>query len=585
MTARVFSSLGWALAGVLWLGSGGCVGSIGDGRTPSGADRPGPTPTPGSPSPKDGTPGASGPAPGAPAPSLPGKAGVCQEAAPAISPLRRLTREQFGATLVDLLGDQRALGMSLPDDGSSEDLFDDAATLIVTPDWATRSLEAAEQAAKAAVANLGALVPCKPEAGDESCARQFITTFGKRAYRRPLEATEVTALAGVYRAGAAEGFASGIELVITAMLQSPSFVYRVELGRPGGAPAGAVKLTPYEVAARLSYTLWGTMPDKELMDAADAGKLGTAAELGAQARRLLADPRGHAALVAFHQRWLELGNLDDIMKDAKKYPQYTPKLVAALKAGTGALLEELLFKGDGRLESLLTAKAAFVDSSLAPLYGAPAPAGMGLQRIEPGTGVRSGLLTDVGVLAAHTFADGSAPIHRGKFVRERLLCTTPPSPPANIDIVAPEVPANLTIRQALAQHRADPSCKTCHELMDPIGFGFSAYDGLGAWRTSEAGKPVDSTGYFALSKDLDGPFDGVGELAQRLSGSGEVRECIVANVVGFVQGPEVAGDACVMTKLRPAFEAAKHDLRELLIAVVGTDGFQYRRLLAGEVSP
>jgi hypothetical protein len=485
----------------------------------------------------------------------------------------------------DLLGDKRALGDGLPDDGQADGIFDDPSSLIVTPDWAQSSLQAAEQAGQAAMASMAALVPCRPDTGDETCAGQFIQSFGKRAFRRPLEAAERQGLLEVYRVGAADGFASGIELVIEAMLQSPSFLYRLELGQKEGSGPGLVKLTGYEVASRLSYALWGTMPDQGLTDAADGGKLSSTAEINAQARRLLADPRGHAMLVAFHHRWFELTNLDEVMKEPMKYPQFAPSLVASMKGAVGALVEDLLFKGDGHLETMLASPVAYVDANLAPLYGLPVPATAGFQRVSLPAGERVGLLTDVGVLTAHTFADGSAPIHRGKFIRERFLCVSPPAPPANLNVMPPDVPANMTNREALAKHRAEPSCASCHELMDPIGFAFEGYDGLGRFSATEAGRPVDASGSILHSKDLDGAFNGAGELNRKLLGSQEVRDCVAGTFAGFVQSPDLAADSCAMSKLRVAFDAAGHDLKALVLAVTGTDGFQYRRAIAGEVRP
>jgi hypothetical protein len=143
----------------------------------------------------------------------------------------------------------------------------------------------------------------------------------------------------------------------------------------------------------------------------------------------------------------------------------------------------------------------------------------------------------------------------------------------------------VSSREALAMHRSDPSCRACHEVMDPIGFGFNDYDGIGRWRTSDGGRPVDSSGTLSQTDDVDGDFHGVAELAQRLSGSKQVGECVMATVVGFVQGPDVAGDACVLDKARTAFAAGKHDLRELVVAITGTDGVQYRKALSSEVQP
>jgi hypothetical protein len=273
------------------------------------------------------------------------------------------------------------------------------------------------------------------------------------------------------------------------------------------------------------------------------------------------------------------------MKDPERYPTFDEKLGASMKSELERMFEDGLFAGDGRVQSLLTTRVGFVDAGLAKLYGIKAPAAAGLTRVDLDPAQRTGILSRAGLLTSHTFADASAPIHRGLFVRERLLCASPPNPPADLAIVAPEPPPNVSNREALAAHRADPACKPCHELMDPIGFAFGDYDGIGGWLTTDGGRPVDSSGYIVQSKDIDGSFRGVAELARKLSGSAQVSDCVMATIVGFVQGPEVAADACVADKMRAAFTAAKHDVRELVVAATRTDGFQYRKALAGEVQP
>ena len=223
-------------------------------------------------------------------PSVGSPGGECQEVAPRVTAARRLTREQYAATVRDLLGDVGAAADKLPADDGGDGLFVSPATLIVSPSWAENALGAAEDIARAAMTRLDTLVPC-PAAEGERCARTFFESFGKRAFRRPTAADEVDGLLAVFRAGSASGgFARGIELGLQAILQSPSFLYRIELGQSKGSIPGAAKLTPYEVASRLSYALWGTMPDEALMRAADDDRLSTPVELAAHARRMLEIP-------------------------------------------------------------------------------------------------------------------------------------------------------------------------------------------------------------------------------------------------------------------------------------------------------
>jgi hypothetical protein len=445
-------------------------------------------------------------------------------------------------------------------------------------------MNAAEAAAKIAVAKLATLLPCDPAGGD-ACAQQFIASFGKRAFRRPLLPAEADGLMKVFALGAGQGgFPHGIELVVRTMLQTPSFLYRLELGQKAGSNGSVVRLTPYEVASRLSYLFWGTMPDAPLMTAADADKLSTADEIAAQARRLLGDPRARATLTDFHNQWLGIDGLDEVAKDPMRYPQFDDKLMASMRTELSLFVDDVL-RGDGRMESLFTARFTYVDAALAALYQVPPPAS-GFARVDLDPTRRAGILTNVGLLSAHTFADESEPIHRGKFVRERLLCTTPPDPPANL-MVMPPVPApGVSTRERLAQHSAVPACQGCHQLMDPIGFGFEGYDAIGRFRTTDSnGRPVDDSGVLGMTKDIDGPFKGPIELGQKLAGSAQVRDCVVATALEYAQGRDAGADACLTSKLTMAFDAAKHDVRELFVAITRTDGFRYRRAIGGEVLP
>jgi hypothetical protein len=509
----------------------------------------------------------------------------CRERAPAVAAARRLTREQYRATIRDLFGDPGAAGDRLPAEDAGDGLEASATSLIVSPAWAESAMSAAEELARRAVGRLDALVPCAGR--DEGCARTFITDFGARAFRRPVTRDEVDGLLQVYRGGAADGFARGVELVVQAMLQSPSFLYRVELGTRGGSVDGAVRLTPHEIAARLSYGLWGTMPDDGLRAAADAGALGTPDQVAAAARRLLRDARARGPLVEFVARWFGVPGLDEVMKDPEQYPQWNEALIGSMRGGVAAFLEDALFArggADAKLSTLLSASRVFVDASLAPLYGVAAAGGAGYTAIDLPGGQRSGLLTNVGVLTAHTFSDESAAIHRGKFVRERLLCSTPPNPPADLMVEPPTPQPGVTTRERLVQHVADPACRPCHELMDSIGFAFERYDGLGRLRTMDHGKPVDDSGELTFT-DVDGKVQGVGPLAQRLLASGQVRDCVAATFLRHVSGSESEIDSCAKSTLREAFAASGGDLGELIVAITRSQAFGYRQLLPGEVLP
>ena len=374
----------------------------------------------------------------------------------------------------------------------------------------------------------------------------------------------------------AGGLAEGIARVTAVMMASPQFLYRLEPGAGAAADLpDAVALSPYELATRLSYLLWGSMPDATLFDAAATGRLATPADLSREARRMLGDDRAHAIVSMFHAEWLGLDKLPSIDKDAVIYPLYTPALAGAFAQETNRFVDEVVWNREGTLGALLTAPYTFGDATLASFYGLPAPASDGL--IQTGGTQRAGLLTQGAFLAVYGKANQSDPVHRGRFVRERMLCTTPPPPPQNIAIRPPALDPRLTTRQRFDQHTSDPACSGCHQLLDPIGFGFEHYDGMGRWRDTEGGQPVDGSGT-VTGTDVDGDFDGAVQLAGKLAQSTEVQVCYATQWFRFGYGRgETDADGCSLHDLATAFAAAKGDVRELIVALTQTDAFRYRR--------
>ncbi|HEY0707128.1 MAG TPA: DUF1592 domain-containing protein, partial [Polyangia bacterium] len=294
---------------------------------------------------------------------------------PVATPLRRLTRTEYNNTVRDLLGVDLAPADNFPVDEIAGGFSNNASVLAVSPLLAEKDLEAAEALAAEAVKKLPTLLPCDPAAaGEEPCARQFVQRFGRRAYRRPLVDAEVARLMRAYSAGRSEGtFAAGIELVIQTALQSPSFLYRFEFGLPARAGDKTVRLTQHEVATRLSYLLWGSMPDDRLASAADAGRLGDAAAVAAQAREMLNDGRARRAVGEFYRQWLGVTTIETVSKDAAVHPEFTDELRGAMRAELQFFVEHVLWTGDRRLATLLTAPLGFPSASLARLYGVRGP--------------------------------------------------------------------------------------------------------------------------------------------------------------------------------------------------------------------
>ncbi len=511
----------------------------------------------------------------------------CTGLQPGKSPIRRMTRFEYNNTVRDLLGDDTMPASSFAPEEEAMGFNNQATALGVTELLAEQFLQASEDVAGRAAQHMDTLLPCKPaEIGEEACARQFITTFGKRAYRRPLEASETDKLFSLYQWGRNKyDFSNGIQLVIQATLQSPWFLYRVEFGMPDPTEGNIVELNPYEIASRLSFLIWGSMPDDELFRAADANELSTTEQIASQARRMLDDPRARPAIANFHEQWLGLGTLETINKDQSTYPEYTPSLRALWKEETLAYLDHVIFDEGGDVKRMFTAPYSMMNAELASFYGVDnGPKTDAFERVDLDPQKHAGFITQASVLAFNAKPDQSSPVHRGKFVRERLLCQLLPPPPNNAVIVAPNVDPNSTTRERFSEHSTNPACSVCHKLMDPIGFGFEHYDGIGRWRDTDQGFAIDSSGEIQGSRDADGTFDGAADLAVKLGESEQVRQCVATQWFRFGYGrAEQEEDQCAMNQLQDAFKAAGYNVKELIVALTQTDAFRYRRaVVAGK---
>lgn len=518
-----------------------------------------------------------GAAPGAVQPG--GKSsGLCAAGA---APLRRLTRTEYDNTVRDLLGDASKPASAFPED---ETLTGFASGASVSPLLAELYMTTAEQLAQTAVSKLSTLMACDPKAsGEDACVREFIRDFGKRAFRRPLTNTEIDELFAVYAAERKiESFDASVELLIAAFLQSPRFLYRPELGAVSGATTTRVPLSSHEVASRLSYFLWQTMPDDELFALADAGELESAEVVADQARRMLSDQRAKDGVLEFFGQWFHLNQLDNITKSATAYPDFDAATAAAMKEETRRFLEDLMWEGDGRIGTLLTASHTFVNADLAPLYGVTPPSGSGFVRVTLDPTVRAGVLTHPGMMTIWSGAEQSSPVLRGLFVREAFLCQTPPPPPENLVVVPPDPDPSSSTRDKYLQHMKDPACKQCHTLMDPLGFAFEHFDAVGKYRTKDNGFPVDAKGEVLETLDADGPFEGAVELGAKLAQSRQVKECVARQWFRFAVGrPDQDEDACSLSKVYDALEAADGDMREAVVAIVKTEAFRSRTPITG----
>jgi hypothetical protein len=359
------------------------------------------------------------------------------------------------------------------------------------------------------------------------------------------------------------------------MLQSPRFLYRVEFGNPG-SDQPVVPLSSWEIAARLSYLLWNSMPDETLFDAASFDGLQTKEQILSQAERMVLDPKTRQAVANFHSQWLGLNALASATKSSSVYPAFSETIRVAMRTETEMFLDDAMWNGGSKLETLLSAPYTFMNAELAAFYGVTGPSSETFERVELDPNKRLGLLTQASLLSINAHSNQTSPVTRGKFIRERFFCQEPPPPPPSVMAVAPDLDPNLTTRQRFAQHATNSACSVCHQLMDPIGLGFENYDGIGQYRALENGQPVDASGSLVMT-DVDGPFVGVPDLVERLTESQEVRDCVVTQWFRFGFGrSENTDDACTLRSLQDQFDASGSSIRALLLALTQTDAFLYR---------
>jgi hypothetical protein len=510
----------------------------------------------------------------------------------AAAPLRRLTAEQYRRSVRDLLGVPTD-GIQLPLDEGTAGFF--ANTLAPVSELQIEQYgRAAESVARAAAANLPALTAgidgCASAGSDVVCADRFSDRFGRRVYRRPLTAPERQALHELYRSGrAAGGSAEGLKLIVQALLSSPHFLYLLEpapaavAATTAKAPGGPVApVSSFALASRLAYFLWGSTPDEALLEAAQSGRLRDTRGLRDETVRLMKDGRFRDALASFHLQWLDLTELGAVEKRNKIYPLFTPKLRAAMQQETVRFVDQVIRQEDGRLETLLTGRFSVVGEGLFELYGLGARTGANADwRKVDLAPPRAGLLSQASFLTAHAHWDKPSLVLRGKTIRERLLCTDLPPPPPDVNNTPPPFDPKLSMRERFEDHRSEVSCSRCHRLIDPLGIPFESYDAIGALRTMDGPVPVDPTSELAGTTGSDGPVKDAQELATRLAGSDEVRDCVVLQWLRFALGRDVgAADAASLAHLRRVFRDSGNRVPALIAAIPVTDSFRYV-----EVSP
>ena len=549
-----------------------CTGAISDGDKAGGRQ-------PGSPVAPDGTvrppadPRNPGAPPGAPSdnsaepPSTIAGTRQCVSGKPGPRLLRRLTAEQLDNTVRDLFRNPAVPKGDIFNDPQILGFTGDAAALLVRDLGSQQLMTYAEQVARWAVTSIPDLSPCKAMTPD--CRAQFIKQFGLRAFRQPLDDAQVARYEKLFATGAT--FEQGLELTLTAILQSPYFLYRRELGQPDPQKAGLVRLTPYEVASNISYLITRSMPDEQLLQAAAQNQLSTREQIDAHVERLLQEPKNRLTMHTFMGEWLQTKHVAMVLKEPTVF-DFTDALRADMEKETAALIEDIVFTRKGSLTDLLKADYTFANANLAKHYGLTGVTGTEL--VKTNAPQRPGILAQGSILAGHAGTHFSSPTLRGKLVRTRLLCESLPPPPDDVDTNI-MVPANVkTTREIFNTHTKDAACSGCHLTMDPIGFGFENYDVVGRYRTTENGVPVDASGFI---QGRDVKFTGLKELTDYLSTSEDVQQCMVRFMSYFAYGATGwTDDGCTEQAIMAEAKQSNWSIRSVLTAITRAPHFTTR---------
>lgn len=489
--------------------------------------------------------------------------------------LRRLTNAEFDTSATVLLGIQSTFGASFtPDTRQAGFTRNDAQR--VDPVFVTQLNDAAQKLAAMAKQKVSTIAPCADAAGSESCARTFIGSFAQRAYRRPATTREVDALVAVYRVGSeGSAYADGIETVISAVLQSPGFIYTTEIGEQ--PTAATAQLSDYEIASVLAYLLTGAPPDEALLQAAAGGKLGAPETRRSQARRLLATDAASGQVVRMVHEWLGIDRITETAKDSNVYPDFAG-LRDAMKREADAFVSEVMWKSGSDVRELLAADWTPAEDDLARLYLNGQTPARDAGHVSLASVRRRGILNQGAFLSVYAHASESAPVLRGVAVLRRVACVNIASPTSlNINVVPPVPDPSKTTRERFAIHSQDPGCKSCHGSIDALGFSFEALDGMGRERKLENNRPVDSSTLLNAGYSFDGSYADSADLALKLADSEELRSCFARQLFRYAAArSDDAAEKSFMTQVAALPEAERGKFAELIVAFVGSDGFVQR---------
>jgi hypothetical protein len=505
---------------------------------------------------------------------------------PTAGRVSRLSYEEYDRALKELLHLPVEESLNFPAEQSNLGAYVGYADLRVGERLFTELQRSAAALAERVVGSpeaYAAVVGCEPAAA--GCRDQFIDGFGLRAFRRPLSSTEQTRYRALFDRGAelvasGDAFRDGVQLTLQAMLQSPKLLYRIESG-DGTSDALGARLSGFEVATRLSFMLAGTTPDAELLAAARDGALSKPEGIATQARRLVATAAFEERALSFHERWMQLDELTSLTKDATAFPNFSPELVSSMRAETERFVKTVTLEGNGTVSALLSSRFGFADQRLATLYGLQGTFGSELVRVEHAPeSPRLGLFTQAAFLAGHnSSSSGTSPILRGVFLLRRVACSNIPDPPAGAQMQQPMTePATeiLTTRDYVTWKTSMSACSGCHHnLINPAGFAFEQFDGLGQWRDTERGAPIDTSGTLQLAKK-ELAFSSASELLEALSQEPQVQACYAKNWLQFAYGRrEEQADLRALGLAAQQLQTGTFSIRDLAVALTERPAFNH----------
>jgi hypothetical protein len=423
---------------------------------------------------------------------------------------------------------------------------------------------------------------CRPTSPDEEprCARQIITRLATEAYRRPVPPREADRLLPFYEKGAATGgFESGVGAALEAILSSPHFIFRLEREPETAAPGTAVRVADLDLASRLSFFIWGTSPDKELIEIAAAGKLSAPGMLEKQTKRLLADSRAEALGTRFAAQWLRLQDVDKVKPDPNFYPNFDDNLAAMMRQETELFFSHLV-REDRSLLDLYRADYTFLNERLARHYGIPGVAGAYFRKVQYPDARRRGLLGQGTMLVQTSMANRTSPVLRGKWVMEVLLGTPPPPPPPDVPDLEAAGEAKegrlMTTRERLEVHRKNPTCNSCHRFMDPIGLALDNFDVTGRWRSREYGSELDTKGDFYDGTPITSPSELVHALLKRPT---PLVRTFTENLMAYALGRRVEYfDQPTIRAIAKKAETEDYRMSSFILGVVKSDPFRMKRV-------